>query len=360
MLHDRHPTSCLKRSKQAFTLIELLVVIAIIALLVGLLLPGLGKAREVARGIVCGATEKGLGQGQLMYANDSKDFIASHYTSGAESDATGGASVVGDTKPTMPTSTYDWISPTMGDSMGFSPNRAQRTADIFNRLGCASARNLNFTLFPPSGGATDSADFTAVMQGRTFRQVSYLQPYGFSVASRRALIQSPQHPILGYQRPDGSTFYRSVVSFDDQVRVKPEYLPRLDKIGTVLSEKVLALDGTRFYSYGPSGSTGYLDFDVGSDPTYFGSFSEDPAFHSSRAFGRALSEAAGNDLHLRLSFRHNNASNCVFADGSVRLKKNSTIWEKIEWFYPSDSIFAGQNGTTPEAMARFSIGQKIP
>ncbi|MFO0831753.1 MAG: type II secretion system protein [Phycisphaerales bacterium] len=358
MHHQRPPA--IPRSPRAFTLIELLVVIAIIALLVGLLLPGLGKAREVSRAIVCGATEKGLGQGQLMYANDWKDFISTFYTSGAECDALGGTNVVGETKASMPTSTYDWISPTMGDGMQFSPNRANRTADIFNRLGCASARTLNSTLFPPSGGASDSADFTTVMSGRNYRQVSYLQPYGFAVASSEAAIASSSHPVLAYNRPDGTIYYRTRVSFRDQCRVPVMYQPRLDKIGTTLSEKVLSMDGSRYYSYGPGGGPGYFDFDVAPAPGFFGSFTDDPAYHSSRAFGRALSEAAGNDFHLKLSFRHNNASNCVFADGSVRMKKNSAVWEHIEWFYPSNSIFIGASGTTPEALARFSVGQKLP
>lgn len=65
----------MQRKIKGFTLIELLVVVAIIALLIGILLPSLGRARELANRAMCGTRLRGVGTALQVYATSQNELF---------------------------------------------------------------------------------------------------------------------------------------------------------------------------------------------------------------------------------------------------------------------------------------------
>jgi len=110
-----------------FTLIELLVVISIIALLIGILLPALGKARESAKGMQSLSNVRQIAIGLQYYVTEQDGYFPMHSSSSsADTVSSGGYS----TKPRWADYLFEYMKT---PDIYLSPMLTQRELDEFTK-----------------------------------------------------------------------------------------------------------------------------------------------------------------------------------------------------------------------------------
>jgi prepilin-type N-terminal cleavage/methylation domain-containing protein/prepilin-type processing-associated H-X9-DG protein len=166
-----------------FTLIELLVVIAIIAILAGLLLPALARAKSKARGIQCLNNSRQLSMAWRMYVEDNNDALLFASEDPANPATYGYAWMVG-TMDFDPNNRANWdpdvgikksrLWPYCGQNLEIWRCPSDHSTVVVNRVSKPRVRSMSMNLYLGGWGGTDGGWGPAVSNYQIYRRYSDL------------------------------------------------------------------------------------------------------------------------------------------------------------------------------------------
>jgi hypothetical protein len=308
------------------------VVISIVALLIGLLLPVLGKAREAARSTVCLANMRTLSLAQNVYVTDHDGYFAGPNTSGLHLNSfvggSFGQSVAGNKSSDDPMTADDWMSPMLGNYMDLPKNRKQRLIRFFNHDFRCPTNVYRYDSVYGGGGGWPKA-------GETFVN-SYSMPMTFQY------FWNASHAVSrGYT--DRAAYYGN--QYDRLINTRPSNFNfRVETIGQA-SIKVAFTEGSRYVD-----TSGRISFNTDAGSRYGGNFvNRSPTINVKyQGNGNPYKFAAnGRDLHrhsVEHAYRHQDEQmNFIYFDGHGDMLGHRESRD-VDMYFPSGAEVRKTNG----------------
>jgi type II secretory pathway pseudopilin PulG len=351
------------KNQRGFTIVDVLALGTITIAAAAIVQPVLEDAKTQSMATSNRSQHRMLSaqQGMFIAANDGQ-FASANVTGwlstpGPDQDP---GMFTGDTSASTPTQATDWITPLLGESLGWSNNRALRTQQLLEQVRDPRNARFNDSLF---GTADDLDDYIAAAQLGGFFSVSYLAPAAFQFwgTPEPGGFIPGQGTVKGdieiWQNKFGGVPYNFGGTTAANINTPREYRPRIENVGSSLSQKVMFADGTRYVAL-----SGITDIELNPTPGVFGNF-------VSGFFGSEFENSYGrNRPGIYASARRGGLSNDVddrvlfvsFFDGSTRPVSVTNAKARPDWWAPSGSEWVSLDSVAAEASAQYEVGDLLP